>query len=299
MAVMLNLTYSWGAVDTSLLIRAQDLRALALRNVLFGILTAMLQLLFALLVPAAILLAVAVTLGRVAAVTLTRSAGASDDLPGVRTETQYGWRRSLLAVTSALSGSAAAQGLPLFLGASQGLQQVGYAAVAQRLSTVPATQLAQAFTQLIQIEASRSINKGEERLASALRRPLAVTATFAALAGLGVGAVGPFVVTPLLGPGWEAVAELLPALGILTAAQLLAGAFSPVLAMLGREAWLVGINVGRLLLSIGGATVVSWSTGDLTSVVAGYVVGATIAYVIHMLVVLLGIRRFDSSRPAD
>ncbi|WP_443467434.1 lipopolysaccharide biosynthesis protein [Microbacterium sp. A196] len=296
MSAALLVTYATGAVDTALLIRSRDFKALASRNVLFGLLTAALQLGVVFVVPHVLALALSIVFGRLLAVLLTRSRRGIESLAGASGESMYGRRRMFYAVLSALGASSTAQGLPLFLGATQSVTSVGYISVAQRITTVPAAQLAQAFTQLLQIETSQAIKTGERSLAETLRRPTAITFAFAVAAGVIIAIAGPPLVEPMLGPGWDQVADLLPILAVLTFTQLLSGALSPVLALLAQEHWLVAVNFTRLILSVGGAAIATTLSSNITVIVAGFTIGSTLAFLLHMFVVLLGVRRFDGAR---
>ena len=295
MAATLVLVYGWVSIDNARLIRAQQVRALATRNLVAGLLSAVLQVSVALLGLEVVWLAAAVGIGRGAAVLLTRPRRDVGTTPPEDTfDLPFGGARAVRTVLSGLLSSTVLQLLMLVSGGLLGAAAAGYVGAAQRVTGAPASLIGQGVAQAVQVRFSRALLTGTSLLAEvrAVGRALAVLS--------GTVAVGLAVVAPLgsdwfFGPGWGPVKDVLRLLALPVALQLLVAPLNPLLVMIGAERALLRVQAGRLALSGSTSAVAAVTTGSLTTVVAVFAATTVVAYLGNLAVVVHQVRRHDTT----
>ncbi|MDQ0424601.1 lipopolysaccharide biosynthesis protein [Cellulomonas iranensis] len=295
MAATLVLVYGWVSIDNARLIRAQQVQALATRNLVAGLLSAVLQVGVALAGLQVVWLAAAVGIGRGVAVLLTRPRRAvAAPQPEDTFDLPFGGARAVRTVLSGLLSSTVLQLLMLVSGGFLGAAAAGYVGAAQRVTGAPASLIGQGVAQAVQVRFSRALLTGTSLLAE-------VRAVGRALAALSVTvAVGLALVAPLgsdwfFGPGWEPVKDVLRLLALPVALQLLVAPLNPLLVMIGAERALLRVQAGRLALSGGASAAAAAATGSLTTVVAVFAATTVVAYLGNLAVVVHQVRAHDAT----
>lgn len=297
MTAMINLMYSWTAIDNALLVRVQQTKSLAVRNVLAGLFSCLLQLLIALVFPSVLALASAVLVGRIAAIVLTRGAEArTAPIGDGADDVGYGPKRVATVVTSELVAGAVIQGLTLVTAPTLGRAASAFVATAQRVSGVPASLVGQGIGQAVQLTAAKAVNTGQGRLMPGLRKAGTRVAAFAFLVGVAVAALGPVLAVPVLGTQWAPVGAILPLIAAPVALRIVASALGPVLVMIRRERVALVQQVIQLVVGFGAAGVTAVLTGSLAWTVAAFGVVAVVTYAVYLASIVYCVREFDARR---
>ena len=297
MTSMINIMYSWMALDNALLVRAQKIRKLAVRNLLSGLFSSAFQLLVVVLAPRAFALAAAVLVGRLLAIAFTRSGRISHRSIGDGVDdVAYGPVRAAFTVASELVAGAAIHGLTFTSAALLGRGPAAYVATAQRVSGVPAALVGQGIGQAVQAVAAKAVNSGQGRLGPNMLRAGIRLAVFAAAVGLSVAILGPVLAVPVLGDQWEAVGTILPILAAPIALRIIASALGPVLVMIGRERLALVQQITQLVAGVGIAGAVAIMTSSLIWTVAAYSAVAVIAYATYLVLIIKCVNRFDAEQ---
>ena len=296
MTAMITASYSWMAVENALLIRAQQSRRLATRNLLSGLLSSLLQLVVALVVPVVFGLAAAVLAGRLFAIAVTRQRAATATAVGDGgADAAFGPRRTTVTVASGLVTNAVLQGLTLVSAILLGPGPAGYLGTAQRVSLVPVGLVGQGIAQAVQVTAAKAINSRHRRLGPSMLRIGVRLAALATVVALAMASLGPVLAVPVLGQEWAPVGTILPILAVPVAFQLVVSPLAPVLVMIGRENVMFVQQVIRLVASMGAAAAVAAATRSLIGTVTVFSLVTVISYVVYILLIIRCVREFDTT----
>lgn len=291
MAGMIMLAYAWTVLDNALLMRAGALHRLAIRNLLAGSLTAMLQILVALVYPNVLLLAASIIVGRAIAILSTRtSREASAREESLDEDAPWTVSRSVYSVLSGLVSSASLQGLTVYVSAGFGAAAAGAVGVAQRSASAPVAFLSQGLSQYSQTRIAAELRDGSDGTRRELVRQIRGTAPIAVLAVIGLAVLGPLLSPFVFGAGWPEVGTVIAVLSVPIGLQLLLSPVLPVFVMLGHERRLFWIQLGRLLLAVAGAALGQFLFDGLIASVVGFALGNAVGYVLTFFAVFRAIR---------
>lgn len=287
MSALIMLAYAWTVIDNALLVRRGAMRNLAVRNLLAGLLTAGLQVVVAVTVPNIFLLAASILVGRSIAILVTRGSRVGAPTSSIEVIEDVAWtpQRAVYSVLSGLVSSASLQGLTIYVTAGYGAAAAGAVGVAQRSASAPVAFLSQGLSQYSQTKIAAELRAGGGGAAREIVRQVRGTLPIAALATFGLMIFGPLLSPIVFGPGWGDVGPVIAILSIPIGLQLLLSPVMSVFVMLGHERFLLGVQIARLLLSLGGAFLAQLLTGDVLMSVVGFAVGSALGYAITLLAV--------------
>lgn len=298
-AGVLTVAVSWLALDGGEFVRAHRLRALATRNLVSGLAAAALQCVIALTAPTAVMLTVAIVLARFAAVLLSRSVRDPDRRDGptsdqVRDEPNpYPLRRMAPAVGTSSLDTLILQSLVLVPGAALGSEAAGYAGMSQRITTSPASLIVGGLSQVAQSRVAEALREPGGRVLRALRPTLKQLFLVAAILGISVAVIAPFLVVPVLGPAWSPLQVLLPITAPALALQIISLPLVPVAIVLNAETALLRLNLVRFAAIVGGTAVVAVVSGQLVSTIIWWSATTALGYAGQLWVVVASARRHD------
>lgn len=286
MAAVIMLAYAWTAMDNALLVRDGALKRLAIRNLLAGLITALMQIAVALIAPNVFLLALSILLGRSIAILLTRPHRRATD-EGTDQDEPLTWTftRGIYAVLSGVVSSASMQGLTVYVSAAFGIAAAGSVGVAQRSASAPVGFLSQGLSQYAQSRIAEELRAGGGEAGREIFRQIRATAPVAILSAMALAVLGPFFSPLVFGPGWPEVGPIIAILAVPVGLQLLLSPVMPVFVMLGHERTLLVLQLGRLLLALTGAAVLHFWSDSLMLSIVGFAVGTALGYVLMFVVV--------------
>lgn len=293
MAGTLILGYAWTAIDNAKLIRANETRRLALRNLLAGVIGAGFQLLVASVNAPLALLAVSLLAARVIAIALTWSSLITEDDVGAAEPVPYTVKRMSASISSGLV--ATATGHFLLFGSAMGhsASASGYTGVAQRVAGAPLSLLGQGLGQVMQSQIAPLIRENRVGLVNRLTSQVLILSLVATTFSLLLMFLAPILAEPLLGHGWAPAGTIVSILAIPMSFQLLVGPLMTVLPMLGKETILLYTQVGRfILVGLTVAICVSISL-DLYELAMWYGIASMVGYAGMLIVVIQAARRHD------
>lgn len=264
-------------VENAYLIRCGAHGRLAARNLGGGVLSALLQIVAALLVPSAIAIALALLIGRavVTAVTAMR-------LPIVEQTSGRGERkkqRSISAILSAMIATGSSQALVIVSFGTLGPPAAAQIGIGQRIAGAPASLAGQALSQIALSSAAPLIRERQPGLTVQLRKQTVLTGCAALLTTVALMVGGPLLAVPILGPGWEMAGILTAVFAIPLSLTLVALPATTLLIPLGRERLLVVLQLIRLIAIVTALVATSAVTGDVITTCIVTAIVWTIAYV--------------------
>ncbi|WP_425956693.1 lipopolysaccharide biosynthesis protein [Xylanimonas sp. McL0601] len=295
MSAALMAAFGLTVVDNARLIRSGQLKLLARRNLISGLLAAGLQIVTVLVGGSILFAAFSILAARLISMAMTRGRGfARERVEAGDEDTPYTIRRIIPSIVSGVTATATSQSFVITSGAL-GAGSAAFVGVAQRAAGAPLTLIGQGLGQVVQSRLAPVVRARRPDLARLVRRQILIlgTCSLAIAAAIIVGA--PILAEPLLGEGWGAAGDIAALLAIPMAFQLVVGPLMPVLPMLARERLLAKLQIWRL---VGTALVLALSLGMGIGLV-----GATIAfgavtvagYVVMLVIVLAETRKYDRS----
>jgi O-antigen/teichoic acid export membrane protein len=288
--------YGWMAVDNAVMIRNHQLRRLAARNALSGVLAALLQVVGGLASPSAIVLVGALAAGRAVAVAVTRQHA---HLPVRREgvaeppEAPYGMRRATVTIASGLVASGAVQGPLILVGAILGSGPLAQVGVAQRVAGAPATLVGQGIAQALVARVAPIVRGGLPGVSLASWRFVRPLLAVAAAISMSLILLGPRLAGPILGSEWTVAGTALAILAVPLALQLVTMPLGPVLVMLERESALMAFQMVRLMVVCGATTIAAAITHALEPTLVAAAAAWTLAYGVYLLGFFGFTRAFD------
>lgn len=293
LTALLMFAYGWTMLDNAAVIRRGNARVLAYRNLLAGSLSALFQLIAAFIWPTALALALAIVLGRGIAIGLTRPPRARPTAAAdhSRTQAREWWlSRSILAVLSGMTSSAAVQALVLFTGVALGPTGVAYIGTAQRTAGVPLGLLSQGLSQATQLTLAPLIRNRDPRALGETQSQVRRMAPLSAGAALGLALLGPLLAEPVFGSGWQVVGWIVALLAVPSSLQLLFAPLIPVYVMLGRERLLLGLQIMRLGANAAAMAVAYFLSNNMLVVTTAYAVVTSAWYILAYLLLVRTLR---------
>lgn len=295
-AALVVIAYAVMAVDNANLIRRGETWRLSVRNLLSGVLGALLQLAAALVLPTAVTLSAAILAGRLFAVLLTMRGDSEARGTPAHTDREWTPLRAATAVSSAAVSTASAQILVVGAAAAAGVDAAAQMGIAQRAAAAPLGLLSQGVAQAAQSEIAPVVRSDTGRIRPVIVRNLRAILPISIVVTIGLFVGGPTLAVPVFGPGWEEAGRIIAALAVPSGLQLLAAPLLSVFVMLKREHLLLWLQVARLVLSLSMGSLVQFTTSDFLGAVIAFAIGNTVMYVVMFIVLLREISRFDSDR---
>ena len=291
-------TYGWMAVENAVLVRAGQLRRLAVRNGLSGLFAAAAQVALVFEVPTAVALALGLFGGRALALLLTVRRGRDTLSNG--NDAPYGGRRMLSAVTSGVVSGAAVHVPVIFSGAAFGASASGQVGLAQRIAGTPTTLIGQALGQVVTARVAPLIREDLAGLRRAVRQTLLRLLALSIGAAVLLAVAGPLLAEPVLGPGWGEAGWLLAIFALPLSLQFAILPVTPLFVMLHKEHSLLMLQIARLVLMILMATSVFIAGGGLIVACIAMSAAWTIVYVALIAFVLRYAGEHDAKdRPGE
>ena len=300
MTGVLLVVYAWMAVDNAVLIRSRLFNRLAARNLIAGVLSGLLQLVVAITTGWVFALALAMFVGRLITILVTRAPGAASSTVGDGIgSVKYGPRRALVTISGGLLGNTVLQALTLLSGSILGQAAAGHVGMAQRVSGAPASMIGQGIGQSVQSSVALALNSGEPALTATVTRIGKKLIVIGGLVAVAMATLGPLLAVPVLGDEWARVGPILVVLALPVGLQLAVSPLNSIFVMIDRARVLLVLQLGRLLLSVFAASVVGVVTGDLLWLVSAFALATSLAYIVNAFLLAKCIRRHDLSRSAD
>ena len=276
---------SWTAIDNARLIRLDQTRPLALRNLSAGVIAAVLQIVAVLVAADVVFLAAAILIARLIAMSFTRGRRRLDANSVGIEKSPYTFKRGSRSVLSGLVATATGQVLVFGTGLGYGAAASAYVGLAQRAAGTPLTLLGQGLAQAMQGRVAPLIREGRYGLVQHIRQQVLWLSLLSSLTAVVLIVLAPILAVPLLGEGWQMVGTITAILAIPLSFQLLVGPLMTILPMLAREGLLLVIQIARLTLVVGAVVGGMLAGADLVQVSIVYGIATVIGYVAMLLVV--------------
>jgi O-antigen/teichoic acid export membrane protein len=286
MAAVIAISYSLTAVDNALLIRQKEMNRLAVRNFLTGVLVATLQVGLAYLLRDVIWIAIAILIGRLSAILITRKVGENRVRSVIGSEeVRIDWGRTLYRISAQLVHSLTLNTMVLYSQVSFGPSATAYVGMAQRSASAPLGLISQALSQSVQATIGEAVRLGDTALRRHVHRQMRSLLPYSVATTLGLIVLGPLLAEPVFGSGWETTGQIIAVLGVPAGLQLLIAPITSVFHMLGADRRLFRAQLLRFLLSVLLAVTFKLVFDDLVLTIAGYSLGNSLGY-IYMYVAL-------------
>lgn len=286
---ILLLAYAGTVLDNAVLIHADRRSALAVRNLLSGVLGAGLQIGAALLVGSAVALGAAVLLGRLVAIGVTHGVSGGDRDPTAVPSV----RSSLTAVGAQSIWVLSMQTLTLLSTPFFGVVAAGHVGLAQRIAGAPTALIGQALGQVAQSLLAPHVRAPDGGLRRAVLRQIVALGGVAGVLALGLILLAPRWAGTLLGEQYAAVGLVTAVLAVPFALQITTGPLVPLLIMLDRQTTLLRLQIARsgaaVLAVVGGALL----TADFVATCLAYAVAETACYAACLVAILREATRWD------
>jgi O-antigen/teichoic acid export membrane protein len=288
---LLLLAYGGTVLDNAVLIRQERRGALAVRNLLSGVLGAGLQIAAGAVLGSAVALGVAVLVGRLVAIALTRAPvphgdASVPDRPA---------RDTLLAVGAQSIWVLSMQTLTLLTTPFFGVVAAGYVGLAQRIAGAPTALVGQALAQVAQSLLAPHVRAPDGQLRRTVLRQMAVLGGAASAVAAVLIVLAPRWAGTLLGEEYALVGTVTAILAVPFALQITTAPLTPLLIMVDREALLFRLQVARALVALGAVVGGAAVTGDFLATCVLYAVGETVSYAACLVVVLREAARRDTA----
>lgn len=298
-SALIVIAYGIITVDNAFLIRRGETWRLTFRNLLGGVVGALLQLLAALALPTALALTIAVLLGRLIAVAMTsnfrrRPTGAS--ATDLSFEREWTPTRAMTAVTSSIVATANTQVLVIGSAVTAGQEAAAQMGIAQRAASAPIGLLSQGVTQAAQAEISPIIRSSTGSVKKVIIANMRAVLPLSLLLTVGLLVGGPLLAVPVFGEGWQDAGYIIAVLAIPSGLQLLVAPLLSVFVMLKREHLLLGIQSARLFVSMAAGLAVLSITSEFLAAVIAFAAANSLGYCLTILMMFKEVDRFDSSR---
>lgn len=291
---LLLLAYAGTVLDNAVLIHGDRRSALAVRNLLAGVLGAGLQIAAAMLVGSAVALGAAVLVGRLVAIAATRRSMPT----GTRGSAVLSVRTSLTAVGAQSVWVLSMQTLTLLATPFFGVVAAGYVGLAQRIAGAPTALIGQALGQVAQSLLAPHVRAPDGGLRRAVLRQTVALGGVAGVIALSLILLAPSWAGTLLGEQYAAVGTVTAVLAVPFALQITTGPLVPLLIMLDRQATLLRLQIVRagaaVLAVVGGALL----TGDFVATCVAYAVAETACYAACLVAILREATRWDVAHAA-
>lgn len=288
---LLLLAYGGTVLDNAVLIREERRSALAVRNLLSGVLGAGLQITAGVLLGSAVALGAAVLVGRLVAIAVTRSPGAR----GGPERAHLSVRDSLVTVGAQSIWVLSMQTMTLLAAPFFGVVAAGYVGLAQRIAGAPTALVGQALAQVAQSLLAPHVRAPRGELRRAVRRQMAALGGCAAVIAAVLVVAAPRWAGTVLGEQYAPVGTVTAILAVPFALQITTAPLTPLLIMVDRQGVLFRLQIVRVLVALtavaGGALV----TGDFVVTCVVYAIGETACYAACLVAVLREAGRRDAA----
>ncbi len=279
---LLLLAYGGTVLDNAVLIREERRSALAVRNLLSGVLGAGLQVAAGVLVGSAVALGAAVLAGRMVAIAVTRSRAPRGEPDRVHLSV----RDSLVTVGAQSIWVLSMQTMTLLTAPFFGVVAAGYVGLAQRIAGAPTGLVGQALAQVAQSLLAPHVRAPRGGLRRAVLRQMAVLGGGASvIAGVLIVAAPRWAGT-LLGEQYAAVGTVTAVLAVPFALQITTAPLTPLLIMVDRQGVLFRLQVVRALVALAAVAGGALVTGDFLTTCLLYAIGETACYSACLVAVL-------------
>ncbi|WP_328305232.1 lipopolysaccharide biosynthesis protein [Actinomycetospora sp. NBC_00405] len=296
---LLLLAYGGTVLDNAVLIREERRSALAVRNLLSGVLGAGLQVAAGVLVGSAVALGTAVLVGRLVAIAVTRSPGAGSAPGGVALSP----RDTLVTVGAQSIWVLSMQTMTLLTAPFFGVAAAGYVGLAQRIAGAPTALVGQALGQVAQSLLAPHVRAPRGELRRAVLRQLAVLGGGASMVAVVLIVAAPRWAGTVLGAEYAAVGTVTAVLAVPFALQITTAPLVPLLIMIGRQGVLFRLQVVRAVVALAAVTGGALVTGDFVTTCLLYAISETACYGGCLVAVLREAGRVDAAtvqvRPAS
>jgi O-antigen/teichoic acid export membrane protein len=264
-------------IENAYLIRRGGQARLATRNLVGGVLSALMQVLAAFLAPGAVTLAAALLIGRVVATTVTVMS--LPPMPETSPSVERRPQRTVSAIASAMMASASSQAVVVGTFATFGAADAAQVGVAQRIASTPTSLIGQALTQIALSEAAPLIREGRSGLTKQLRAQTLKSAMLAFPVALMLAVGGSQFAGFVLGAGWEEAGDLTAIFAVPLSLTFVALPATTLLIPLGRERLLVVLQVVRLVAILASLSIASALTDEIVVTCAITAAAWSLAYV--------------------
>lgn len=271
---------AWTALDNARLLRLENIKALAIRNLLTGGLTAVFQIALAVTGQPLVLVAWAVLAARLIAIAATSRSSRRLSVDPVRGQEAGEVRTSVTTILAGVVSNASVYGLTLLTAAAYTPAWSGYVGVAQRIVNVPVSLAGQALAQVYQLQAADRVRNARVGLCafttSFMWRLLLLASPFVIF----VAVLGPVVVPLILGAAWSPAGTIVALLALPAGIQLAVAPVVPLLVMLNRQRQLLVLQIGRLACSLLMGLGMGLAFDSAYAAVGGYALATVLAYLV-------------------
>lgn len=237
------------AVDNAWLLRAGELRRLAVRNLLTGLAAAAFQLISIAWSDSFVGLVLALAGGRLLAIALTwrgsRATATADSWHAGSSDLDLGGRESVTSVGSAMVAAGTAQLPILVLAPFVEAPTLGQIAVAYRLSTAPMSLLGTGLAQAVAGTLGRLLREDPGQAVPTYRRWLLGLRVTSLVLATAIAVVSLVFHEQLLGEGWERAGRFAAILAVGGIGQLAVVPFLGLYGMVGRSSELLRMQLAR------------------------------------------------------
>ncbi len=290
-AAILLLAYAGTVLDNAVLIYRERSSALAVRNLLGGLLGAALQVGGALLTGSAVVIALGVLAGRLLAIALTWTPVSAPHPGG----SSLSLRGSLLSVGSQSIWVLSMQTLTLLTTPLFGVVAAGYVGVAQRVAGAPTSLLGQALGQVSQSLLAPHVREPHGGLRRTMLRQMAVLGSVSSLLAVALIVLAPRGAAWALGENYATVGVVAAILAVPFALQITVAPLAPFLIMVDRQAVLFRLQVVRAGVALSTVVGTALFTGDFLLTCLAYAVGESACYAACLAGVLREASRHDAA----
>lgn len=281
------------SLTNAVLIRKNDMSKLVHRNILGGVLVAVIQTIFATLHPTAISLGIGMLIGRALCQALLKSARiCAPHANGTEVPKDF-WRVLSGAGASAL-GTFASQMPMLLVAPVYGAAAAGYLGLGQRVVGAPTGLIGQGINQIIVADTSAIIRDGKAELWAGLGRQIVLLITLSLAAAIAIVIILPPLTPWIFGAPWIPAGKYMQILALPMCLQLAAIPMVPLMAMLGMQSTMLTLQVFRIICIVG--CIFAGSQFSLGMPLTVSLISAvwTIAYVATIGVAIAGMRKYDT-----
>jgi len=294
-ATAVLVAYSLTGLDNAVLIRVAQPRRLAIRNFLVGFLTAAFQLITVFTVQSVALLGLALLLGRITAVALTKRRCSATSGVDLASQPEWSVTRGVRASAAGLAAIGTDQSLRLMTGSVLGTGAAGLVGVAQQVASSPLGLIGAGLSQAVQAELAPLVRTSRPQLYSAVWRQLMVLLPVALIVASSMIVFGPSLAGPILGSAWAEVGTVVAILGVPTGLQIMAAplmAVFPMLLLEGALLRLQSLRFGLALLGLLSGLVVGGN--EVTALMIGHAIGNSVGYCVMLACLLFKVRCYDA-----
>jgi O-antigen/teichoic acid export membrane protein len=288
-AAILLVAYAGTVLDNAVLIHHERRSALAVRNLLGGLLGAAFQVGGALLTGSAVVIASGVLVGRLLAIALTWTPVTTPHRGGAA----LSLRGSLLSVGSQSIWVLSMQTLTLLTAPFFGVVAAGYVGVAQRVAGAPTSLLGQALGQVSQSLLAPHVREPHGALRRTMLRQMAVLGSISSLLAVALIVLAPRGAAWVLGENYATVGVVAAILAVPFALQITAAPLAPFLIMIDRQAVLFRLQVIRAGVALSTVVGTALLSGNFLLTCLAYAVGESACYAACLVAVLREASRQD------